>query len=157
MAPGLWWVAVLLGGLVIGWILLVATRPAIAGAAALITIVTLGALLWRASSVQVIGEPGRIRAGDAFLAEPHLGHVEPLDPQAWQAAMARAGADRAFLLTRSWIDRGVRIEVADPGDPTPYWLVSTRRPTALARAMGHTGDPDERNSDGQETSSEDGA
>jgi hypothetical protein len=29
----------------------------------------------------------------------------------------------------------VRVEVVDPQDPTPYWLVSTRRPDDLARAL----------------------
>jgi hypothetical protein len=29
----------------------------------------------------------------------------------------------------------VRVELTDPEDPTPYWLVSSRRPDALARAL----------------------
>jgi hypothetical protein len=30
---------------------------------------------------------------------------------------------------------GVRVDVADDDDPTPYWLVSSRRPAALAAAL----------------------
>ena len=30
------------------------------------------------------------------------------------------------------------IPLADDSDPTPYWLVSSRRPDALAAALGHT-------------------
>jgi hypothetical protein len=49
-----------------------------------------------------------------------------------------AGRDadaRAFLLLRPYLKRSVRIEVTDPEDPAPYWLVSTRRPEELAGAL----------------------
>jgi hypothetical protein len=42
---------------------------------------------------------------------------------------------RAWLLLRGWIDPVVRIELDDPDDPTPYWLVSTRHPEELAAAL----------------------
>ncbi|WP_182047545.1 DUF3093 family protein, partial [Curtobacterium sp. ME26] len=29
----------------------------------------------------------------------------------------------------------VRVEVADPADPTPYWLVSARNPQAVVDAL----------------------
>ncbi|MET1132459.1 MAG: DUF3093 domain-containing protein [Aeromicrobium sp.] len=161
VASGPWWGAVVFVAVAVGWLLLVATSPAVAGAVALLTLAVAGAGLWRYGSLQVTAEPGRLRAGDAHLESPDLGEVVALDRVAWRAALARAGTDRAFLLTRPWIDRGVRVEVADPADPTPYWLVSTRRPDALARAVGHTGaapdtggSPNERISDGQEAREE---
>jgi hypothetical protein len=43
---------------------------------------------------------------------------------------------RAYLLIRGWIPSVVRVDLDDPSDPTPYWLVSTRRPQALAAAVG---------------------
>ena len=42
---------------------------------------------------------------------------------------------RAWLLLRGWISPVVRIELNDPNDPTPYWLVSSRRPEELAAAL----------------------
>ena len=45
---------------------------------------------------------------------------------------------RAYLCLRGWIPTGVRIALADPQDPTPYWLLSTRRPEALAAALQQT-------------------
>jgi hypothetical protein len=42
-----------------------------------------------------------------------------------------AGRDadaRAYLLLRPYLKRAVRVEITDPADPTPYWLVSTRHP-----------------------------
>jgi hypothetical protein len=42
---------------------------------------------------------------------------------------------RAWLLLRGWIPGVVRVDLADPEDPTPYWIVSTRDPAALAAAL----------------------
>jgi hypothetical protein len=42
---------------------------------------------------------------------------------------------RAYLLIRGWIPGVVRVDLDDPSDPTPYWLVSTRRPRRLAAAL----------------------
>lgn len=42
---------------------------------------------------------------------------------------------RAWLLIRGWVSPVVRIVVADPQDPTPYWLLSTRRPAELVEAI----------------------
>jgi hypothetical protein len=62
------------------------------------------------------------------------------------AAIAYEGSDataergtrldaRAWLLLRGWIPGIVRIELDDPDDPTPYWLVSSRQPRRLAAAL----------------------
>ena len=62
------------------------------------------------------------------------------------AAHAYRGADataergvrldaRAWLLVRGWIPGVVRVELADPDDPTPYWVISSRRPEKLAAAL----------------------
>ena len=50
--------------------------------------------------------------------------------------MAGPEADaRAFLLLRPYLKRAVRVEITDPADPAPYWLVSSRRPDELAGAL----------------------
>ena len=42
---------------------------------------------------------------------------------------------RAWLLLRGWIPGLVKVQLDDPSDPTPYWLVSTRHPAQLAAAL----------------------
>lgn len=43
----------------------------------------------------------------------------------------------AFTLIRAWSgSAGVRIDLDDAQDPHPCWLLSTRRPAALAHALG---------------------
>jgi hypothetical protein len=42
---------------------------------------------------------------------------------------------RAWLMIRGWVHSLVKVEIVDPADPTPYWLLSCRRPQALADAI----------------------
>ena len=42
---------------------------------------------------------------------------------------------RSWLLVRGWIPDIVRIDLDDPDDPTPYWIVSSRHATAFAIAI----------------------
>jgi hypothetical protein len=46
---------------------------------------------------------------------------------------------RAWLVIRAWVDPVVRIELGDPEDPAPYWLVSSRKPQKLVAALQAAG------------------
>ncbi len=81
-------------------------------------------------------EGGTLRAGRAHIALEHVGEVTALDADGVRR-LAGVDADaRASLLLRPYLKRGVRIDVTDPADPAPYWLVSCRRPDALVTAVG---------------------
>jgi hypothetical protein len=84
-------------------------------------------------TVEVIG--GELHAGRARIP---LGFVARAAGFRGAEATAERGTrldSRAWLLLRGWIDPVVRIELNDPDDPTPYWLVSTRRPEELVSAL----------------------
>jgi hypothetical protein len=38
-------------------------------------------------------------------------------------------------MLRPYLSRAVRVEIDDPADPAPYWLLSTRHPERLAAAL----------------------
>ena len=42
---------------------------------------------------------------------------------------------RAWLLLRGWISPIVKVELTDPEDPTPYWVVSSRHPEKVVDAL----------------------
>jgi hypothetical protein len=42
---------------------------------------------------------------------------------------------RAWLLIRGWVSPVVRIDLDDPDDPTPYWIVSSRHPEDFTAAI----------------------
>ena len=41
----------------------------------------------------------------------------------------------AFVVQRPWVSGAVQVHLDDPADPTPYWVVSSRRPADLAAAL----------------------
>jgi len=139
VAPLSWWVVALAFGLVWGWLMLVATKESIAIVTAVLATVVAGTLVWSYGSVVVEAGPKGLRVGTAHLPSAHIGAVEALDPRGFREQLGPHADARAWLRTRPYIEAGVRVEVADPSDPAPYWLVSSRRPQALAAALGQTG------------------
>lgn len=78
---------------------------------------------------------GMLRAGRARIERSFVGDVTVHDgADAFAERGTRLDA-RAWLLLRPWLPALVRVELTDADDPTPYWLVSTRRPRELAQAL----------------------
>lgn len=108
-----------------------------AGAVFLAVTVTIAIVLGRTAERIAVTDgidPG-LRAGRAFLEAWHVGEVTELDRDRSREVLGPGADARAFLAHRGWIPTAVRVEVLDPEDPTPYWLVSTRRPRELAAAL----------------------
>lgn len=85
---------------------------------------------------------GRITVADGVLHVPgaripldQLGDVTPLDREGTRRVRGPLAEPRAFVVTRGWLTESVRVQVEDPDDDTPYWLVGTRRPAQLAAAL----------------------
>src|SRR4051794_37380486 len=118
------------------WLAFVVALPAwgawsSTGLLVLVTVV----LFLRFGSARVAVRDGVLHAGAAHIAVGLLGAVEPLDPEQTRRVHGVDADARAFLMTRPYVRRAVRVEVVDPADRTPYWLVSTRHPEELARAI----------------------
>jgi hypothetical protein len=92
-----------------------------------------GVLIGTTATIEVTGEG--FRAGRARIERRFVGAATAsTGPEATAERGVRLDA-RAWMLVRGWIPGVVRVELTDPEDPTPYWLVSSRRPDALARAL----------------------
>ncbi len=74
-------------------------------------------------------------AGKARLPLAVAGAAEPFSRDAARAERGPRLDARAYLLIRGWVDPVVKVRVDDSTDPTPYWLVSTRNPSAVADAL----------------------
>ncbi|WP_029287751.1 DUF3093 domain-containing protein [Cellulomonas sp. HZM] len=94
------------------------------------------AALTLATTTLVEVRDGELRAGPAHIPLALLGTARVLDAAGTRAELGPGLDARAYLCVRGWIHSGVRVELADPADPTPYWVVSSRRPVELARALG---------------------
>lgn len=89
----------------------------------------------RAASGRVEVVDGALVAGRATLPLAVAGRVIGLDAAAARLLRGTGADSRAYLYLRSWVPTAVRVDVSDPGDPTPYWYVSTRHPTELVAAV----------------------
>lgn len=78
---------------------------------------------------------GELRAGSARIPVSALGEVELLGDAALRRVLGPEADARAYLVVRGYIHRGLRIEIVDAEDPTPYWLLTSRRPQTLATAI----------------------
>ena len=118
---------------------LVATPAWLAFSATGLLVVAVTAFFLSYGGARVTVEDGMLTAGRARIPVDQLGV-----PVAHDAAASRrlAGVDadaRAYLLLRPYVKKSVQVPVVDPEDPTPYWLVSTRRPQELVRALQRAG------------------
>lgn len=127
------WAAAALVALLFG---IAALRMGIAG-----SIITFIVFLGIEAGLLVLGAPTIQVDADLFVAAGAripvslLGEAEVLDPDQWRSAIGPDLDARAFLCIRGWIKQGVRVHLVDPQDPTPYWVVSSRRPNDLVAAL----------------------
>ena len=139
--PLRWWVqaTMLLATL---WLAFVVAMPAWAAWAAtgVAVVLTFGLMAWL-GSVRVAVREGTLHAGPAHISLDLLGTAEPLDAEETRRVHGVDADARAFLLTRPYLKRSVRVRVEDPADRTPYWLLSTRHPRELAAALSSAGHP----------------
>ncbi|RYP87011.1 DUF3093 domain-containing protein [Nocardioides guangzhouensis] len=133
--PLRWWVqgTMLIASL---WLAVAVAMPVLP--ATLITLVAgglmAGCFLAYGAAPVAVGD-GHFRAGRARIPLHHLGTAEALDAEATHRTAGVDADARAYLLLRPYLKRAVRVEITDPADPAPYWLVSTRHAEALVRAL----------------------
>lgn len=107
----------------------------IAGVVSAVTLETIVIAVLLATSVAIDVDDTTLRCGKAKIERSFVGTATGhLGSDATAERGVRLDA-RAWLLLRGWIPGVVRIELTDANDPTPYWLVSTRRPAELAAAL----------------------
>lgn len=93
-----------------------------------------GLALWFGSPVLRVDGEG-FHAGRAVLYPDEMGEAAAfLDEEATAERGVRLDA-RAWTLFRGWVHPVLKIDLTDPTDPAPYWLVSTRHPQKLSRAI----------------------
>lgn len=135
VAPPAWW----LGGLAVAVMLAAGIHGGGSGARAVVPYVVLPLSVL---GVLALSSRGRVRVVDGVLHVPgaripltHVGGITPLEREQTRRLRGPLAEPRAFVATRPWLSRAVRVQVEDPEDDTPYWLVGTRDPQALAAAL----------------------
>ena len=118
------------------WLAMVVALPStIAWLVTAVAAVATAALLLGYGSARLQVTDREFRAGRARIEGRYLGAATALDPEATRRQAGVEADARAYLLMRPYLKRAVRVDITDPADPTPYWLVSSRRPEELADAL----------------------
>ncbi|MDX6225565.1 MAG: hypothetical protein QOE64_1941 [Frankiales bacterium] len=133
-APWWLWLAAFAVAALLGLEVGVATNAAIGGLTALGVSVGLGAGLHRSTLVLEVSD-GELRAGAARAPLSAFGSVVAHDPRTLRLRRGRDADPAAFLALRPWVHTAVELAVTDPTDPTPYWLVATKRADELVAVL----------------------
>ena len=76
-----------------------------------------------------------LRIDKSHIGLKYLGKVTVLDSDAMRLLRTRDADPAAFLAIKFWASKGIKIEVTDPRDPTPYWLITSKRGEKLAALL----------------------
>lgn len=133
--PVWWW---LLGGVLVVSIV-VAVWAYTTDVAGLVTFVLASALVaaallaWTGPLVRT--DQDALSVGRARIQWRYLAGATPLDAAQTARRLGPDADPDAYLAQRPFVPTAVEVSLADPADPHPYWLVSTRRPEELAAAI----------------------
>ncbi|WP_373293128.1 DUF3093 domain-containing protein [Micromonospora sonchi] len=94
----------------------------------------IGALVWL-GRIRVAVSDGELRVDDARLPVRFVADAIPLDADGRREVLGVGADPLAFVVQRPWISGAVQVVLDDPADPTPFWVVSSRRPVELAEAI----------------------
>jgi len=85
------------------------------------------------STLEIAG--GELRVRGAHLPLTYVSGAIALDAATLRRVVGREGDPAAYVSIRPWIGPGVQVWLDDADDPTPYWVVSTRHPQDVVRAV----------------------
>jgi hypothetical protein len=80
-----------------------------------------------------------LRVGKAHLPLVVASKAAVVPATAKSAALGRQLDPLAFVQHRTWVKQMVIVVLDDPDDPTPYWLISTKRPEDLLAVLSAHG------------------
>ena len=80
-------------------------------------------------------DENEMRAGPAHIELKYLGKATVLDSKEMGRLRTRDADPASFLIFRFWRSTGVKVEINDTRDKTPYWLITSKRNNELAEIL----------------------
>ncbi|YCH09395.1 DUF3093 domain-containing protein [Arthrobacter sp. alpha11c] len=130
------WIWVVVVGLSSAGILMFAPISAAAGIIAALVLLAVMTTLLVVSTPTITVTRDSLRVGRATIDRKFVGTAEAFKKGEATAERGTRLNGLAYMCFRGWIDAVVKIDITDPADRTPYWLVSSRRPDELVAALG---------------------
>lgn len=105
-------------------------------ATAVMALLTVGVIaIYFAAALLIEVDENELRVGKAHINKRYCGTSDLLTPAEMSLMRTRNADPAAFLAIRFWTSHGVKIEISDERDATPYWLVTTKRGGELIQAL----------------------
>ena len=79
-----------------------------------------------------------LRIDRAHIDIKYLGEATILDAPAMRLLRTRDADPAAYLAIKFWMPKGIKITVVDPRDPTPYWLITSKRGEEIAALLDNS-------------------
>ncbi len=105
------------------------------------TLITLAistlALIWIAIAMrsEITFDGNILRIDKANIEVKYLGKVTLLDKTAMRLLRTRDADPAAYLAIKFWEPSGLRVDLNDPRDKTPYWLITSKRGEEIAALL----------------------
>jgi hypothetical protein len=105
--------------------------------AAITSLITTAGFIYSSqkSRLETVVLNGWLYVGNAKIEKKYISRVSVLSKDQF-IRLNGVGADPAcFTATRFWVSTGVMVELRDRNDPTPYWIISSKKAKMLAKAL----------------------
>ena len=95
------------------------------------------ALIWIAIAMksEITFDGEILQIDKAKIERKYLGQVTVLDRAAMRLLRTRDADPAAYLAIKFWEPQGLRIDLNDPRDKTPYWLITSKRGEEIAALL----------------------
>jgi hypothetical protein len=88
------------------------------------------------SRLRLIASTQFLSVGKAEIELRFIKEVIPLNESEMKYERGSGLNPSAYLALRFWVKGGMKVLLDDPRDPTPYWLVSSRRADEFKKYLG---------------------
>jgi len=91
--------------------------------------------LYFKTALRIVVDATHLRVGNAAIEHTYIGEVAVLTPAQVKLVRTRDADPLAFLAIRFWSSKAIKVEISDPRDRTPYWLITTKKGQELSKAL----------------------
>lgn len=91
--------------------------------------------IYRAMSHSIHVNENELIIGRAHIERKYLGEAEIIGSEKMRYLRTQGADPAAYLAISFWLNRGIKIAINDERDPTPYWLISSKRGKELIEAL----------------------
>lgn len=102
-----------------------------------ISLIQLGLLIFTAqrTTLEITVTKGWLLVGPAAIERAFIHNFKALEFKEYKRIRGVDADPASYLQIRFWVSTAIKIDLRDPKDKTPYWLISTNRANELAKVL----------------------